>query len=291
MKVSIQNHFKKWRPFLDFTSLGASAYFFRYTSTPNLKKKNSSEKWVFIHRFLEESKVKNLYRHLHGVYRVSKGSLKSMQEQKIISSVLHPLEEQSWYIQYLKGQLLSFTPEEIWTLILNLEQRDKYIRYLDSDDDWESFEIFLQNYLIHSLSIDQLEPVFYFAYRQQVERTALLEKLFQCLLCDQAYDLFARIKASKKEPNHWLQCCRDCIDTMRNSQVKKIISLIPYEVESYALKKLYPCEILEVIEDELDEKRKMQLAQHVLKGYKEWWQSFSYEEVKETHQTLLDLLQ
>lgn len=289
MKISFQNRFKKWPSFFDFTALASNFNPLKSAHTIQLKKVDATDRWTFVHRFLEESKIKNLYHRLHGIYRVSKLAFKSLQDEGVLAKDLHPLEEQSWFVKYLKEQSIDLSAEEIWTLLLNLEQRDKYLRYLDSHEDWQSFEIFIQNYLIHSLSSEQLLPVFLLAYSQPYERKSLLEKLFPCLICDQAHDLFAALKELRKNFVDWSECCCRCVDAMRNSQVKRIIYLLPFEVENYALKKLYPCEVLEVIQMESDEKKKEQLLRHVKEGYRSWWQQFSHEEIKETYESLMQL--
>ena len=87
----------------------------------------------------------------------------------------------------------------------------------------------------------------------------------------------------------WTDYCQSSLKEMRNSQIKEVISFIPSEIECFALEKLYPCEILEVVDQEHDEKKKRLLIDKVLKNGKTWWSSFSQNEINQTYSLLLAL--
>ncbi len=289
MKISLQHRSTTWHPFLHFTLLSNSISL--TTKKKLLFQKQGLKKWSFVHLYLEESVIKNLYKKLHGLYRVSACAFEAQKKQGKVQANLSPLEEQAWFIQFLRDKVSFFSSKEIWTVLLNIEQRDKYVRYLEISEDWTAFEIFIQNYWAHALTGKQLVDVFNLAFSDRQESISLLELLFCYLGCEQAFELMLALKTLKFHPNDWEEYCRSTIQVMRNSQIKKIISLLPSSLMEHALKKLYPCEILDIIEDEKNDIRKSYFIEIALEHHKEWWSDFCYQEVKETANLLENLKQ
>lgn len=258
-----------------------SRFFFKATKKP-------SNPCPFVHQYLEESQIEKLYQSLHGLFRVSMLAFRHQKDQGKIKEVLHPVEEQNWYIAFLKKNPKEYTSNEILTVILNCERCDQYLRYLHQEEDWQAFEIFIQNFWIPALSEEQLAQVFLLAYQDELDRSVLLKRLFLKLPCQSAHPLLKAVKAKQFAFALWKDCCLTALEAMRNAQIKQVISLIPAILEECALEKLYPCEILEVIEMEKDEKRKAHLVHKILKDCTKWWHNFSYEEIRETKQILIN---
>lgn len=289
MKISLQNRSLRWHPFLDFTLLPEAL-------NPSFKnklllQKQRSKKWVFIHHYLEESKVKNLYKKLHGLYRVSAAALKAKQEQGVVSKALNPLQEQEWFIEFLRHEVQFFSCGEIWTVLLNMEQRDKYVHYLEQTEDWQPFEIFVQNYWMHALNSPQLVSTFHLAFKEESECAALLELLFRYLSAEQAFELMSSLKQAKPFSQDWELYCKYALTCMRNRQLIKVITLFPISLTEAGLEKLYPCELLEVIQIEMHEIQKKRLIEISLKHYKKWWKNFCHQEIKEAANRLTYLRQ
>jgi len=178
MKVTDQNHHSIWNYFSDFSN---PDFFSNPLSLRSHKyKKQSNEKFIFVHKLIRENKLKNLYRRLDGLYHSSLLCFENQIVEGRIQADLHPRDEQHWFIQYLKTKTNHFSVEETWLFILNYEEREKYAKYLNQDEDLGAFELFLHNYLIQALPDTYLKEIFLIAYENPIDRQAHLEKFFEC---------------------------------------------------------------------------------------------------------------
>ncbi len=285
MKATYQNRHSIWNYFSDFSN---PDFFSNPLSLKSRQyKKHPHEKFVFVHKLIRENKLKNLYRRLDGLYHSSLLYFENQIAEGHIQPDLHPRDEQYWFIEYLKTKTDHFSIEETWLLILNHEEREKYAKYLNEGEDLCAFELFLHNYLIQALSGTYLKEIFLIAYEDPIDRKVHLKKLFECLHSTQVRCLFEALKRDGIPYQVWSHYCQCSLEEMRNSQIKEVISFIPSEIECFALEKLYPCEILEIVDQEHDEKRKRLLIDTVLKNGKTWWSFFSRDEINETYSLLL----
>lgn len=285
MKVTYQNRRSVWNYFSDFSN---PDFFSNPLSLKSRQcKKQPSEKFVFVHKLIRENKLKNLYRRLDALYHASLLSFENETAKGEIPNDLHPRDEQLWFIEHLKTKVDLFSPEDAWLFIINHEERDKYAKYLNEDENVCAFELFLHNYLIQALSGTYLKEIFLIAYEDPIDRKSHLKKLFDCLQCTQVKCLFEALKRDGISYQVWSHYCQSSVEVMRNSQIKEAISFVPLEIECFALEKLYPCEILEIVDQEHDEKKKRLLIDKVLKNGKTWWSFFSRDEVNETYSLLL----
>ena len=242
----------------------------------------------FVQRMISESKLRQLYKRLDQLYNQAIVTLKQQQEEGITAKDLHPKVEQSWFIDYFKLKMDEFSSQEVWLLIMNHEHRDKYMKYLSYISDVNAFEIFLQNYFIPAIEGSLLKELFFIAFDGlELDRKSQLEKLLECLHCKQGKCLLEAIKQDVVSSSLWEKYCHDVISCMRNAQIKISIPIIPTELEAYALEKLYPCEVLEVVDQELDESKKKILIKKALEGCQKWWSSFSQDEINLTKSLLI----
>ncbi|MCH9634198.1 MAG: hypothetical protein S4CHLAM7_09420 [Chlamydiae bacterium] len=287
MKATLGRKKSIWNYFSDFSN--ASFFSDPWNLHTHQYSKQSTKKFIFIQKLILEEKLKNLYQRLLALYRKSNNEFEQCIQEGKVKKKMHPMDEQSWFIHHLEKYEKYFSVEELWILILNHEQREKYASFFTEDEDLGTIELFFQNYLLQSLSGDLLKDLFLKAFQDINEREDNLKILFECLHCHQGKALLKALKKERIPYSIWILYCQSGLNAMRNSQLLMIISVIPSEIEHLALEKLYPCEILEVIHSEKDEKKKGHLIDKVLKDYKSWWSSFPQDEIKETYNQILAL--
>lgn len=245
---------------------------------------DSKRHFHFVEKLFSEQQLRDLYQRLFDLFDQSRKKLHAkIEEMAALSSSFCVLKEQEWFIHHLQEKLSLFSIEEYTLIILNAEQREKYAKFLQDYSVVAAFEIFVSNYLIHALTPKILEGIFLQIYsRDKQERTVALIQLFNSINCAQAKALSLHLKKSARSHQDWIEYCKAAVDLMRNSQIKELIPFLPAEIENIALEKLYPCEILEVVDQEIDEKKKRYLIDKVLLHHKKWWGYFSHDEVSKT---------
>lgn len=275
-----ENSFREYFSYLVaplFNFSGDLKYSHRY-------KKNSSNKNItsYFNRFISDNKIKQIYRFLDFLHLSSHKDFEEQKKQGVITSGLHPIEEQSWYINYLKPKIITFKAEDIWQVMLDYGQRDKYSRFLSKQNFIDRFEIFMQNYFFSAVSSHVLVEIFLLAFEgEEADREERLAQFLNCLCYKQALQLLETLKLITTHEKHWRYYCHLLIKCMRNAQIKHALILIPEELEDFALEKLYPYEIIEVIELLDDLKRKERVVQKVLTSAKEWWSEYSQEDIQQ----------
>lgn len=285
MKATHLSKSSIWNFISDFT------YPSFFSNPPDLKKHKyatcPSHQLLFIQKFLNENKLKDLYQRLEKLYKQALNAFNQDKKTGITDPGLHPKEEQKWFINYLQNQLDGFSTDELCLVIEHYEQREKYFKYLKCSEEINPFEIFLYNYLLKALSSHHLSQIFlHIYYGSPCDQESDLSQFFSCLNIEQSKLLFKFLKKEADCQRKWIEYCQSSISVMRNSQIKEVILQLPSEIENFALEKLYPCEILDVVDQESDEKKKRYLIDKVLSNYKKWWHSFSYEETSATCHSL-----
>ncbi len=272
-------------PFLNLSGFTDSKLAHKYKKTKSAKNVSS-----YFNRFISDSRVKQVYRKLEFLSQSAAQELEQQKSQGILSKGLHPLQEKEWYIDYLKPRIEELTSEDSWLVMLNDGRRDKYARFLSKSECLNRFEIFVQNYFFSALPAQKLVEIFLIAYEGEgVERKEKLELLLNCLSHKQASLLIKTLRKTILDSKHWVGYCESLLGHMRNSQIKNVLFLLPYELENYALGKLYPYEILEVVEQLDDVQRKEKIIHKVLENRKDWWSGFSHDEVKHALSVLRSL--
>lgn len=245
---------------------------------------DSKRHFHFVEKLFSDQQLRDLYERLFKLFHLSRKKFKEkIEEMEVLSSRFSVFKEQEWFIHHLQEKLFLFSIEEYTLIILNSEQRDKYAKFLEDSSKLDAFEIFVSNYLIRALTPRFLEGIFLQIYcRDKHEKKIALIQLFNVMSCAQAKALCLQLKKHARSHHDWIEYCKDVVDLMRNSQIKELIPLLPSEIENIALEKLYPCEILEVVDQEIDEKKKRYLIDKILMHHKKWWGSFSHEEISKT---------
>lgn len=236
----------------------------------------------YFYRFVSDNKSRQLYRNLDYLNITSRADLEEQKSQGLISKGIHPVEEQKWFIEYLKPRIEFFTADDAWLLMLNDGQRDKYSRYLSRGESISQFEIFVQNYFFSALSAPRLVEIFLLAYEaNEEEKEEKLFKFLDCLCFRQTTLLIETLRKITIDYRLWVSYCKNLLEGMRNAQVKDVIFSLPPELQEEALKKLYPYELIEVVEKMESCEQKDIIIQNVLRNGLTWWDEFPYEEVKE----------
>ncbi len=263
-------------PFLSLSGFSGSRLGHRYKKTKSAKNVSS-----YFNRFISDSRIKQIYHQLEFLAQSAVSDLEQQKNQGLISKGLHPLKEKEWYIDYLKPRIDDFSSEDSWQVMLNDGQRDKYAKFLSKGECLNRFDIFVQNYFFSALPAQKLVEIFLIAYEgEEIERKEKLELLLNCLSHKQAACLIETLRLTISDTRHWVSYCESLLGYMRNAQIKNVLFLLPYELENCALEKLYPYEILEVVELTDDVQKKEKIIRSVLKHRKEWWSNFSHDEVK-----------
>lgn len=277
---SFKNYFSYLiTPFLNLSVFTESKTIHKYKKTKAAKNISS-----YFNRFIADSSIKQVYKVLEFLHQSSMHDFEHQKKQGLIPKGLHPLEEKEWFIEYLKPRIDNFTAENVWLVMLNMGQREKYMRFLSRSECLNRFEIFVQNYFFAALPEQMLVEIFLLAYDgEDVERKEKLEHLMECLCHKQTAKLIETLKKTILDSRHWVAYCEILLGFMRNAQIKNVLNLLPYELEDFALKKLYPYDIIEVVEQINDSHQKEKMIQKILKNRKEWWGGFSHDEV---HQAL-----
>lgn len=236
----------------------------------------------YFYRFVSDNKSRQLYKNLDYLNIISRADLQKQKSQGLIPEGIHPIDEQKWFIEYLRPRIEFFTADDAWTLMLNDGQRDKYSRYLSRGECINQFEIFIQNYFFAALSASRLVEIFLIAYEaDENEKEEKLFRFLDCLCFRQTTLLIDTLKKIIVDRRVWVSYCESLLEGMRNAQVKDVIFSLPVELQEKALKKLYPYELIEVVEkmDFCEERNK--IIQNVLLNGQSWWEEFPYEEVKD----------
>lgn len=276
-----ENAFKEYlssliTPLLQLTQLSESKIAHRYHPG-----RAGSHVSGYFNRFVLESRIKYVYRYLEFLHHNSSADFEKQKEQGLIHQGLHPLKEKEWFIDYLRPRLEELTVEDIWLVMLNNGHREQYMRYLSRAECVNRFEIFVENYFFGALSKQMLVEVFLLAYEgSDIEREESLMCLMDCLCFKQTACLIDSLKCTISDHNQWVRYCSTLLSHMRNAQVKKVFRALPSEIEDYALAKLYPYEIVEVVEQLPSPSQRAKVIRKVLQKYKEWWNHFSHDEVK-----------
>lgn len=243
----------------------------------------TSDSTSYFNKFVNENKHRHIYRQLESLLLLGHQELKEQKKLGRISIDIHPLQEQEWFIKFLRPRILSFAASDIWMVILNYEEREKYCRYLSPHHCVDQFEIFLQNYFFSALSAEVLKEVFFLALQGiEDDRQMQLQKLVSCLSNRQVCVLIKILKDRVIDREHWKMYCLQLIVYMRNSQIKEALLLFPEEAENEALKKLYPFEIIEILDKIEDPFAKDKIREKILQNGRKWWGNFSQEEIKQT---------
>lgn len=275
-----ENSFKEYfsyfiNPFFNRSLFAESKADHRYKKTKAAKNISS-----YFNRFISDTSVKQVYKVLEFLHQSSTYDFEQQKKQGLIPKGLHPLEEKEWIIEYLKPRIDNFNAESAWLVMVNMGHRDKYMRFLSRSECLNRFEIFVQNYFFASLPESMLVEIFLLAYDgEEVERKEKLEHLMECLCHKQTVKLIDTLKKTIADARHWVAYCEILLGFMRNAQIKSVLSVLPNELEDLALKKLYPYDIIEVVEQMEDAHQKERMIQKVLKNRKDWWRDFSHDEV------------
>lgn len=230
-----------------------------------------------IQRTYLSSHFRPIYRHICELYDLACKELQKKQERGDIKENLHPLEEQYWFIQYFRDHQNRLSPEDVFFLIYQLDNREKYVHYFEDASLIEKFEVIFPIYFVPSLSPCMLKAIFLSIFKlAQPERDACLKKLLNVLHFKQGRELIAelmsdlRISINEKEIY-----VSSLLDHMRNAQIEWAEPVIPDYLKKKALKKLYPYEVVDFLERETSSVKRRSLVKEVLKECPDWWKTFS----------------
>lgn len=237
----------------------------------------------YFSRFISEGKVRQIYKNLDYLCTTSLVDLEQQKKQGLIPKNIHPLEEQNWFIEYLRPRIEFFSAEDVWFVMLNDGQRDKYMRYVSKGCCISQFEIFVQNYFFSALPASKLVEIFLIVYDSEgAEKEERKQKYLDCLPFRQTTLLIETLKKITIDHALWTSYCKELLSSMRNAQIKDVIFALPQDLQEEALKKLYPYEVIEVVEQlEKGDQKEALICKILEKGLK-WWGEFSHDEVKET---------
>ena len=167
--------------------------------------------------------------------------------------------------------------------MLNDGQRDKYIRFISKGSCISQFEIFIQNYFYSALPASKLVEIFLIVYdSDETEKEERRQKYLDCLPFRQTTVLIETLKKITVDERLWTSYCTELLSSMRNAQIKDVVFKLPEELQEDALKKLYPYEVIEVVEQLRKGEQKEALICKILENGLKWWDEFSHDEVKET---------
>lgn len=264
-------------PILSLSKLTESKFGHRY------KTGKPSNVASYFNRVVSESKIRQLYRGLGYLNESSRTDLEEQKKQGLIPKGIHPLDEQNWFIEYLRPRIESFSADDAWVIMINDGQRDKYTRFLSRGSSVSQFEIFIQNYFFSALPASKLVDIFFIAYEsdEEEEREEQLEKYLECLSFRQATLLIETLKKITIDKKCWFVYCQRLLASMRNAQIKNVVFTLPEKLQEEALKKLYPYEVVEAVELLEKGERKEALIGNILENGLQWWEGFSHDEIKE----------
>ncbi len=278
-----ENFFKEYfsylvSPLLNLTRSADPKWAHRYRTGVSSKNVVS-----YFNRFIFEGKTRQMYRHLDQLHSLSFADLEQQKKQGFVPQDLHPIQEQNWLIEYLRPRISSFNAEDVWEMMVYYGQRERYCRYLSSKRGIDQFEIFLENYFFSALSPQLLVEIFLLIFdAEEKEQTERLEQFLNCLSPKQSNMLIMTLKKVTVDFDCWKKYCQRLIACMRNAQTKNVLQFLPKDLEKDALKKLYPYEVLEVVESIHKSEKKEQIIRIVLENARTWWEDFSHDEVKHT---------
>lgn len=234
--------------------------------------KRSLTMFNFVTQFFWESRRKQLYRYLLQLFI-------TLKETPFYGA--DPHEEQKQHIDALRPHLVNLKAKEIWFLIQNHEQREVYGKYFEEAQSVSFFEFFFQSAFIPSLSGEVLKEIYLLiGLSKLTEKKDFLKKLFDTLSCYQPKEMIEALYRDpflSKEENAKL--IEIMIPYLRNAQIRFCEFLIPDSLKKLALKKLYPCEIVDLLSGESNVERVRLLKALILPFCHQWWSSFSREEV------------
>ena len=263
-------------PILSLSRLTESKFGHRYRA------RKPSNVASYFNGVVSESKIRQLYRGLDYLNDSSRKDLEQQKKQGLIPGSIHPIDEQNWFIEYLRPRIETFSAEDAWIIMLNDGQRDKYTRFLLRGSCVSQFEIFIQNYFFSALPASKLVEIFFIAYEnEEEEREEQLRKYLESLSFRQTTLLIETLKKITIDEKCWLTYCRNLLKVMRNAQIKDVIFILPMALEDEALKKLYPYEVVEVVEVLQKGEKKEALIRKILENAIQWWDGFSHDETKE----------
>lgn len=243
--------------------------------------KKEQDDYQFVHHFLCHSKQKALYKSLEALFHQSFDQLEKLKLSGEVEMDMHPLDEQKWFVSHLETKVDHFSPEEIWLIMLQHEEREKYVCYFSHSEEIDAFELFLQNYLFSALNQNQLLKVIFLIQNTPLEDQSLFfQKFFYCISVSQSRAIFNQLKSIQMPYSNWRSLCLDCMACMRNAQLLSSMTFFPSEVATRALVKLYPSEVVSFISEETDKEKKKHFIEKTLGSYRLWWQSFCQEEVR-----------
>lgn len=268
-------------PILSFSKFTDSKYAHRY------KTGKASNVASYFNRFVSENKTRQIYKEMDYLHYSSREDLEQQKKQGLIPKNIHPLDEQNWFIDYLRPRIDIFSAEDAWMMMLNMGQRDKYHRFVSKKVAISQFEIFVQNYFFSALAPSKLVEIFLLAYdSEEVERKERLKNFLDNLCFRQTTLLIETLQKITVDEKLWASYCESLLCSMRNAQIKDVLFSLPEVLEEAALKKLYPCEVIEVIEKVEQNNKREALIRKVLENGNVWWDGFSHDDIRQTYAIL-----